>query len=739
MPIPEHAPYGVWEFALPNGDKPVISRGNSENTNPISSDAVYSEFRHPAPVTKILENHLKRAMRTYASQPSIWIEPVIASRPETDRKDESATLIEYHQIYSPHPIDRLIISPPEYGLTCLARKLVLDSWRTHGALWLYIDCAHLKPNRAALQLAASEYANELGQNKSTFKFILLDGLNHNGISEANKMLELVASEFPLASLICTYSNQSGSLAEVLNSESLARKFQVCYLWALPRAKIRQIVSNYNTQKYIGDEDAVTARLVSDLEVLNLPRTPLNCLTLLKASEIDFEESPVNRSEVIKRVLFLLFSVDSIPTYKSRPDVKDCEYVLGYFCEQLIRSNTYGFARDIFLARIQSFCGERLINIDINLLFDILYQNSIIVSFGNSFQFRFSYWILYFAAHRMTHDESFKALIFAEMRYAQFPEIIEFYTGIDRKRDDALEQIEKDIKRVTQYVKDGTGLPADLNPYKLDIWKPSEKVEERMRQEVVNGIQESSLTAEFKDHYADRNYDRSKPYNQRITTLLSEASVFSLYQGLRAAGRALRNSDYVSPEIKRSLLAAIQEGWDEFAKVIFIVLPALALDGQAYYDGTRFFLQGNFGNTTEARANNILLRIPANVAEWFGSDVYSQKLSPLIYDRLLSGGGSAVSKHVLTLLLITYTPKGWEQKVSDYITAMKKNSFYLLDIYTALRAKYRYGFASPATLREINFLIKMTAAKHVTGDKSPGPKAIKSANLPDDVIPKRLAR
>jgi hypothetical protein len=77
-------------------------------------------------------------------------------------------------------------------------------------------------------------------------------------------------------------------------------------------------------------------------VLNLHRTPLNCLTLLKVSEIDFDESPVNRSEMIKRVLFLLFNIDDVPTYKTRPDLKDCEYVLGYFCEHLIRDGAYSF-------------------------------------------------------------------------------------------------------------------------------------------------------------------------------------------------------------------------------------------------------------------------------------------------------------------------------------------------------------------------------------------------------------
>ena len=122
-------------------------------------------------------------------------------------------------------------------------------------------------------------------------------------------------------------------------------------------------------------------------------------------------SPVNRTELIDRILFLLFNIDDIPTYKVRPDLKDCEYVLGYFCETMIRENKYVFTRQEFLECLHSFCEEKIIELDIQVVFDVLHRNNILVERGGFFCFRFTYWIFYFTAQRMHHDEIFSQSTF----------------------------------------------------------------------------------------------------------------------------------------------------------------------------------------------------------------------------------------------------------------------------------------------------------------------------------------
>ncbi|MDD5701870.1 MAG: hypothetical protein PHU23_07445, partial [Dehalococcoidales bacterium] len=569
-----------------------------------------------------------------------------------------------------------------------------------------------------------------GCKMQDIKCIILDSWNnHDKISLT--LLKNIISLSGDAPIIILQATDDINFADESSQTLQDREFNILYLWSLTRENVRKVVSEYNEKKRIGDDDSVVSRVVSDLEMLNLHRTPLNCLTLLKVSEIDFDESPVNRTEMLKRVLFLIFNTE-IPTYKSRPDLKDCEYVLGYFCEGMLRKSQYSFTRDEFLTTLGQFCKDMVIDLEVQVLFDMLYDNNILVNHGNSFNFRFTYWIYYFAAHRMYNDKNFANFIFEDTRYANFPEMIEFYTGIDRRREDALNVLLKDMQIIRKKVQDKSGLPDELNPYRFARWKPSEKTLERMHSEVSDGVKDSKLPDSVKDQYADRQYDPAKPYYQEVRNIFEEYSLVILMQTVKAASRALRNSDYVSPNIKRQMFEEIIEAWKQIMKVIVALTPLLATEKTATFDGANFLLLGNFGDTPEKRFNNILGVIPDNVVTWFKDDLYSHKMGPLLIAQL-NKENDDLKKHNIILLLAKQRPRDWVTQVREYIESIPKNSFYLMDIYIRLGSEYKYSFASPDTLRELKYLIKMATAKQLfgaTGEKSRN-------KVPNTVMPKRL--
>jgi hypothetical protein len=438
--------------------------------------------------------------------------------------------------------------------------------------------------------------------------------------------------------------------------------------------------------------------------------------------------------MIKRVLFLLFNVDAIPSYKARPDLKDCEYVLGYFCEVMFRESCYTFSRDRFLSILNKCCQERFIDLDVHVVFDVLHLNNIIVRRGYQFSFKFVYWIHYFAAQRMHHDKQFADFIYEDMRYAQYPEIIEFYTGIDRRREDALQALIRDTRAISDAVRKKVGIPDGMNPYKFAQWTPSPAAIERMQTEISEGVRDSNLPASVKDRYADELYDPSKPYRQEIQEILSEHSFVYMMQVAKAASNALRNSDYVDPDVKRQLLKEILECWQQATKVLLILLPILADSGHANFDGTSFSLSGdNWGDTKKDRFNRILIEIPDNVVRWSKDSLVSQKMGPLLIDQF-SHEPDDLKKHELALVLIKLRPRKWKESIEKYISTITKNSFYLLDVYCRLRSEYQYSYATSATLKEIEYLIKVSAAKHATGDRLPGEKTIKKLN--SGVIPER---
>jgi hypothetical protein len=206
----------------------------------------------------------------------------------------------------------------------------------------------------------------------------------------------------------------------------------------------------------------------------------------------------------------------------------------------------------------------------------------------------------------------------------------------------------------------------------------------------------------------------------------------------AAARALRNSDYVSPETKRELLQQIVMCWEQTTTVLLIILPVLTSQGYADYDGLNFYLGKGFSNNEQTRFLEILSSIPGNVMSLAKDDLYSRKMGPLLIDQLENRGIGDIGRHEMVLLLIDKRPRDWEKQVNRYIAKCEKNSFYLYDVYCRLRTQYRYGYASAQTLLEIEHLIKVVATKHVTGERLPGEKTINKTNLKPEIIPTREA-
>ena len=457
------------------------------------------------------------------------------------------------------------------------------------------------------------------------------------------------------------------------------------------------------------------------------------MTLLKVSENDFQESPVNRAEMIHGVLYLLFNIDDIPAYKIRPDVKDCEFVLGYFCEMMLKEKKLTFTREYFLDELNNCCRGRFIDLEVHIVFDVLFANNILVKSQELFRFKFAYWVYYFLAQRMCHSKEFAEFILKDMYYTRFPEVIEFYTGIDRQREDALRILIQDIRASSDKVLERCGIPDGFNPYRLCKWQASAQMLEQMQDELSNGIQDSNFPESIKDSYADRQYDRTRPYNQEIRNFLSEYSFVVMNQAMKAGSRALRNSDYVDPEIKSLLLQEIMRCWEQVSKVLLILVPILAEEGQASFDGYNYKLRGNFGDTLAEKVKNILSAIPTNIVFFSQDDLFSQKMGPLLIGQLTNENND-LKKHILSLLLIHQRPRNWKKQLEIYIESIEADSFYLFDVSNNLRAQYQYSYASLQTLRELEYLIKLSFAKHKSGRKLPGLKQLKK--VPQRQIPTR---
>ncbi|WP_300179150.1 serine protease [uncultured Aliivibrio sp.] len=685
-------------------------------------------------ISKELENSFNSSLSCYSKQNKTWIEPKLFSNEELPTISPCrGTMTEVKDIIS-SPSSMVIQSRQQFGLTSLAKYLVKKAWEYKDrSFWLYLDVNDINRHKKSTEKYINRQLASLKLTKSDVECVIIDEVSLN-ILDIDKIIKVINDIFIDKSIILMLSKADNPIEHGSIDFNKIRHFKENHLWSLTQNDIRQIVQAYNSNnKFIASDDIVINRLTKDLEVLNIPRTPLNCLTFLKIYEFEFDESPVNRTEMIKRVLFLLFNVDNIPKYKTRPDLKDVEYILGYFCENIIRTHEYNFSRDTFLNDMSLFCKDSEIDLDINVIFDILYSNNIIIQRNNMFCFKFTYWVFYFSAHRMLHNEDFCKFILNNLNYITYPEIIEYYTGIDRNRENALRVLISDLKKTKSIVNDKCNLPDNFNIYNLMHWTPSEKSLEHVQQVLTSGAMGSKLPDEIKDSYADQSYNHARPLSQNVNKILEEYSLLRLMKCMQSSSKALRNSDYATPKLRHELLTEILNSWVLLINVLIIFAPSMSQSKRIMVDGACFALGDDFTGTVKEIFGRLLPEIPSNVVSWFQDDIFSQKMGSLLYKNALKHDDDLII-HTLALLIIRKRPNNWEEHISQYIDKLNKNSYYLLSIFEELNEQYQYSFTSTENLENMAILIKKSMAKH-KGIKSVGKKIL--AKISDSILPDRI--
>lgn len=467
------------------------------------------------------------------------------------------------------------------------------------------------------------------------------------------------------------------------------------------------------------------------------RTPLNCISLLEVFSNSFDENPVNRTAMIERLLRIIFENEEIPSYKSLPDVKDCEFAIGYYCEQMIRNEQYYFRSKHFYNQVSDFCKQQKITLDINYLFSILLNNQIICQYDNDlYGFRFAFWVYYFAAMRMTKSQDFANFILDKENYAHYPEMLEFYTGSDRTRNDAAEIVIEDIKKVTATVHDKVGLPDKMNPLQQLRLNITDEQATKVIEKLDTHLKQSKLPTNIKDALDDSCYNPSTPFHQDVRKVWENYSVNYLQEMIGIASKVLRNSDYILPENKVKLFDAITDAWLNTIRVVYLMAPVLAMEGKAGYDDFRLHLDNGFDTQSGDKRQlliDIISAIPHNIVIWYKDNIYSSKLADLLYEKI-GKESNPVIKHVLINLVIYEQPEHWEGVVEKYMGKIDKRSFYFGDTLSSLRIMYAKGAMSDNNIAKTKMLILLGYTKLASKDDKMNHSMIK--NLAPDILPQR---
>jgi predicted MPP superfamily phosphohydrolase len=677
-----------------------------------------------ATTEQLLQNEFSSSVTCYSCTRTIWVDRDLSSTPETSQR--KTALLTSTTGFARGMQSCIIRAPKGYGLTALGRHLAFEGFKARGdgSLLCMIDASDVPHHRQGVLDHVAERCRQLHSDRARIAAIIIDNWQNDG--NGRRLLRDLQHHFPKCVLVALHGvDDCAEISSVVDHDGMP-KMDTMYLWALSQSNVRTLVSQYVTSKSL-DEDAVTKKILQDIDHLNIHRTPAHCLMFLKLIERDFDDSPVNRTELISRVLFVLFAqFNQVPRYASKPDLKDCEYALGYLCDWMMRNGRSQFTKNEFTRKIAEYCDKQLLDLDGDVLFAFLVSENIFVSKGGMFEFRFKYWMYFFCAHRMHHNSEFADYILSAKRYATSPEIVEFYAGIDRRRTDAVVRLTADLQAMIAAFDDRTGISPSFKPFDHARWVPDEKSLEDMRRDVSESAERSAIPKPAIDAIADKSYDRGAPYNQKLAKFIDESTLGQMVQMMKGAARTLRNSDHVSPETKRSLFREVVKCWTRVCHTLVLLSHVLSNRRFAAFEGMNFVLADGFPHDGDgqSRWEAVVMVIADNVVRWFQDDLFSRKMGAMLFEFVGQNQG-ALEELLMLLVIVKQRPVGWETEVENFIVRSSKNSYYLSRVYCALRSEYDISICSERNRQRLLRLAAMSVAKHETGSKKPDSRLIET--------------
>lgn len=673
-------------------------------------------------ISIIMKERLRKEMEAYVGQPYIWIERYLSDDriDQVFKMNESALFSELDVIKSGENIH--VVAPSQYGLTCYGSHFLLTLWESQHQFGIKIDADGVRAKK--FERLVEQELDHYGKAKEDVKWIVIDNWkpykkDQRGISA------YIKQEFPTAHVVLmTIFHES----EYLQSESFEEQMiesKTLYLTPMKREQQRLMVDQYNKKNYIDDSDVVLNKLDEDIKDFNLHRTPYSCVTLLTVFSESFDKNPVNRTDVLENILGIIFDNTKLPSYKSnKPDSKDCNFCLGYFCSHLIEQEYYVFSKEKFRDDIKAFCKKKDYDVDVEQLFDILCYNKIIIEDQDKYKFHFTFWVYFFVASWMLVDEDYAKGMLQNQKYIHYPEVLEFYTGKDRRRKDAALVLADDLKVASQSVQAKTGMKDQDDPFAFLRFNRDKIQEQKIIKQIEANVIQSNLPQAIKDQAADLQFNPSAAFHQDIFKVYSDFSVGYLVNIIRIGSKVLRNSDQLDADIKQKLLAELTSAMKVLSNIIYLVSPLFAKQGYIQLTEYGFKLSKTFFKMDEKeRTIRILVSIPLNLTMMFKEDIYSSKLAPVFISGI-KVEKDKVKRHLLASILVYKQPEGWGKALMAYMDSVGHNSYYLGTLMELMISVLQAGELDEAEQMRLKDLIRSSIYKAGNGEL---PKSLGALN------------
>ena len=205
---------------------------------------------------------------------------------------------------------------------------------------------------------------------------------------------------------------------------------------------------------------------------------------------NYDARPMDRTKILKSLIMFFFLKPDSYFYTDSIDETDCCTIMGRLCEELMRS-TDGkhyrryFSEEEFVKATASLEDRYPKTMRLKLL-RAMQEAQIIVPYLNLYEFRFSYWVYFFAAYQMYINKDFYDYMLVSAKCIYMPDIVEFYSGIDPKCDDLIRQIISELRLLSNDVVTNL-VPVMEDPYPHLKFRQNPALETKTKEQLEEGI------------------------------------------------------------------------------------------------------------------------------------------------------------------------------------------------------------------------------------------------------------
>lgn len=373
-------------------------------------------------------------------------------------------------------------------------------------------------------------------------------------------------------------------------------------------------------------DQMVERVMRDASALNVPLTAVTGTFLIQIIREEPDVAVVNQAALIERYLEML-----LQKYAPRellPGTFDFKNKVDLLCnvaEIMTRSDEYDPDENDLISWCIQYLKDYGLKYSAADLVNYFVESRILERNGGRVRFRLRMFFEFFTASRMIDSEEFREYIFSEERYLSFINEIGFYSALNRRDKNKMEEIFARFSQLTEDLwpegdpfhdanacmetmalpgKDAT--EEELNELRDNLHSP-EQVED-MRKELNEGT-------DFVDDNQSQSVIRkafNTPGEQWVGHLL-------LLSGMVKHMELIRDAD------KRRLLSGALEGWVRFTVSSLGIIPDLAKNKRVVFNGVTYKSTLSDNLPVGEVARRLTLYMPIAVARMATTFIGTEKL------------------------------------------------------------------------------------------------------------------